>query len=148
MLIIKKIWVDYIKAHNIRDLDKIAEINSDEWEGYAPNGLTIKGNKAHIEFLDNWFKTSSPKWNIRWMIANSGEDENGEMTQWLTTANDLTDVDEQGNEIIEHHVHDVQFENGKIKRFMYTLDLKPKSKIIIVKKSPTNFVGLFFDYFK
>ena len=37
----QKIWVDYIKAHNIRDLDKIAEINSDEWEGYAPNGLTI-----------------------------------------------------------------------------------------------------------
>ena len=112
----QKIWVDYIKAHNIRDLDKIAEINSDEWEGYAPNGLTIKGNKAHIEFLDNWFKTSSPKWNIRWMMANSGEDENGEMTQWLTTANDLKDVDEQGNEIIEHHVHDVQFENGKIKK--------------------------------
>ena len=50
------------------------------------------------------------------MIANSGEDENGEMTQWPTTANDLTDVDEQGNEIIEHHVHDVQFENGKIKK--------------------------------
>jgi hypothetical protein len=38
------------------------------------------------------------------------------MTQWLTTANDLTDIDEQGNEIIEHHVHDVQFKNGKIKK--------------------------------
>ena len=34
----QRIWVDYIQAHNDRDLDGIAEINADDWEGYLPDG--------------------------------------------------------------------------------------------------------------
>ena len=112
----EQVWIDYIKAHNDRDLDKIAEINADDWEGYTADGSVVKGNEAHIEILDNWFKTASPKWEIKWMIANAAENEEGVIVQWLTTGNDYTDVDENGNEIFEHNVHDVQFLNGKIKR--------------------------------
>ena len=48
------------------------------------------------------------------MIANAGENVNGELEQWLTTGNDYYDVDADGNEIFEYNVHDVQFKNGKI----------------------------------
>ncbi|MEL0136993.1 MAG: hypothetical protein VW806_05950, partial [Halieaceae bacterium] len=58
----QRIWLDYIQAHNDRDLGKIAEINADDWEGYVPDGSVIKGNTAHIEWLDNWFSSSdNPK---------------------------------------------------------------------------------------
>ena len=57
-----QIWVNYIDAHNERNLDKIAEINSEDWVGYAPDGNVIKGN-----------------------------------------------------EVVENHIHDVMFNDGKIK---------------------------------
>ena len=111
-----QIWVDYIDAHNERNLDKIAEINSEEWVGYAPDGNVIRGNEAHIEFLDEWFKSpENPKWTVKWMIANKGEDDEGVMQEFLTTGNDITFTDEEGNEVVENHIHDVMFNNGKIK---------------------------------
>ena len=111
----QQIWTDYIKAHNERDLEKIAEINAEDWIGYTSDGSVVRGSDNHIEILDNWFKTANPKWEIRWMIANSAEDNEGQMTQWLTTGNDYFDVDESGNEIFEHNVHDIKFVDGKIK---------------------------------
>ena len=111
-----QIWVDYIDAHNERNLDKIAEINSEEWVGYAPDGNVIRGNEAHIEFLYEWFKSpANPKWTVKWMIANKGEDDEGVMQEFLTTGNDITFTDEEGNEVVENHIHDVMFNNGKIK---------------------------------
>ena len=29
--------------------------------------------KKIYEILDNWFKTAKPRWEVRWMIANAGE---------------------------------------------------------------------------
>ncbi len=49
------------------------------------------------------------------MIANAAENEEGVMTQWLTTGNDYSDVDVNGNEVFEHNIHDIQFIDGKIK---------------------------------
>lgn len=113
---LQQIWVDYIKAHNERDLEKIAEINAEDWTGYPPDGTAIKGNAAHIEWLDAWFKTpDNPKWKVKWMIANTGPSEQGEMETWLTTGNDITFNDAEGRSVTEHHVHDVQFDGKKIK---------------------------------
>ena len=109
-------WIDYIKAHNERNLDKIAQINAKDWIGYTPDGYVVKGTKAQTEALDDWFRSSDPKWEVKWMIANAAKNKDGVIEQWLTTGNDYTDVDESGNEIFEYNVHDVQFINGKIKR--------------------------------
>tara|TARA_Y100000766_G_scaffold49807_1_gene40078 strand:+ start:342 stop:875 length:534 start_codon:yes stop_codon:yes gene_type:complete len=118
----QQVWIDYIDAHNNRELDKIAEINTDDWVGYAPNGNVIKGNEAHMEFLDEWFKsTANPKWTVKWMIANKGENVEGNMQEFLTTGNDMTFTDEEGNESVENLVHDIMFEDGKIKTiFVYS----------------------------
>ena len=49
------------------------------------------------------------------MIANGSDNDEGVMEHWLTTGNDFTFVDENGNAVKEHHVHDVQFVGKKIK---------------------------------
>ena len=118
----QQVWVDYIDAHNERDLEKIAEINTDNWTGYAPNGNVVRGNDAHIGFLDEWFKsTANPKWKVKWMIANRGEDVDGNIVEFLTTGNDIMFMDDDGNEVVENHVHDIMFENGKITNvFVYS----------------------------
>ena len=125
-----QIWVDYINAHNERNLDKIAEINSEEWVGYPPNGNVIRGNEAHIEFLDEWFKSpANPQWTVKWMIANKGADAEGNMQEFLTTGNDITFIDEEGNEVVENHVHDIMFENGKIRTIFVYSKPAPSSEI-------------------
>lgn len=114
---LQQIWVDYIQAHNDRDLAKIAAINAEDWAGYLPDGNIVKGNEAHIEFLDAWFKSSdNPSWEVKWMVANSGSLNGEAMEHWLTTGNDITFTDSEGNEVKENHVHDVQFVGSKIKR--------------------------------
>ena len=123
----QQIWVDYIQAHNDRDLEKIAEINADDWEGYVPDSAVIKGNAAHIEWLKEWFASSdNPKWQVRWMIANDGADDEGAVETWLTTGNDITFNDADGNEVTEHHVHDVQFVGTEIRRVNVYSRLSPK----------------------
>ena len=113
----QQIWVDYIQAHNDRDLEKIAAINAEDWVGYLPDGNIVKGNEAHIEFLDAWFKSSdNPSWEVKWMIANSGSSNGEAVEHWLTTGNDITFTDGEGNEVKENHVHDVQFVGNQIKR--------------------------------
>ncbi len=125
----EEIWLDYIKAHNERDLEKIAEINADNWEGYTADGSVVKGSDNHIEILDNWFKNANPMFEVKWMIANAGENENGEVEQWLTTGNDYTDIDAEGNPIFEYNVHDVQFKDGKIVRVnVYSRSKEVESK--------------------
>ena len=82
----QQVWIDYIDAHNERDLDKISEINTEDWIGYAPNGNVVRGNEAHIAFLDEWFKSpANPNWRVKWMIANRGENDEGTMVEFLTT---------------------------------------------------------------
>ena len=113
----QQIWVNYIQAHNDRDLDGIATVNADDWEGYLPDGGVIKGNTTHIEFLKDWFSSSeNPKWKVMWMIANDGATNGGATETWLTTGNDITFNDADGNQATEHHVHDIQFVGDKIKR--------------------------------
>ena len=70
---LQQIWVDYIQAHNDRDLEKIAAINAEDWTGYLPDGNVVNGNAAHIEFLDALFKSSdNPSCEVKWMVTNSG----------------------------------------------------------------------------
>ncbi|MEK9528334.1 MAG: hypothetical protein VW757_06345 [Halieaceae bacterium] len=123
----QQIWVDYIQAHNDRDLDKIADINADDWAGYVPDGSTIRGNAAHIEWLEDWFASSdNPMWQVKWMIANDGTNSNGVTETWLTTGNDITFNDADGNQVIEHHIHDIHFVGNNIKRINVYSRLSPK----------------------
>ena len=37
------IWVDYVEAHNKRELETIDSMNADDFEGRAANGIIVKG---------------------------------------------------------------------------------------------------------
>ena len=41
-----KLWVDYVEAHNQRDVEAIRKLNADDFEGRAPNGAIVKGPDA------------------------------------------------------------------------------------------------------
>ena len=65
-----KIWVDYVEAHNQRDLEAIDRANADDMIGRAPNGVVVRGSKEHAAFLKNWFETSNPSWEFVYAMAN------------------------------------------------------------------------------
>jgi hypothetical protein len=46
-----KIWVDYVEAHNQRDLEAIDKTNADDMVGKAPNGVIVNGSAEHAAFL-------------------------------------------------------------------------------------------------
>ena len=132
----EQIWLDYIDAHNNRDLVKISAMNTEDWEAHVIDGKIIKGNKAHQEFLRGWFKTSYPKWKTIWIVATKALDEKGEMTQWLTSAEDQKYVDKEGNVKVINLIHHVQIFDGKIKKlYAYSREAKPFIKKTIVKRN-------------
>lgn len=109
------IWINYIQAHNQRNLDKIAEIDSDDIEVFRADGTVVRGVKAHIESLSNWFDDSNPNWKVIWMVSNSVQKADGTAEHWLTTGNEFFDTVE-GEEIFINVIADVNFINGRIKR--------------------------------
>jgi ketosteroid isomerase-like protein len=123
----EQIWLDYIAAHNKRDLNKIAAMNAEDWEAYIFDGRVVKGNEAHQVLLKEWFKSSSPKWKTKWMIANAGVDEKSEMNQWLITGDDMKQKGSEGNINFLHLVHQVQIVDGKIKK-IYAYSREPEAK--------------------
>ena len=52
------------------------------------------------------------------------------MEEWLTTGNDIKFVDEAGNDVSKHHIHDIKFENGKIKEIYVYANLSQQNKIM------------------
>ena len=110
-----QIWVDYIAAHNERDFDKIAAMNTEDFRGIAPHGEVVEGNAAHAAFLQNWVATENPRWQVWWVIANDGENADGVMEEWLATGNVVTTTGPDGADRRAYETIDVLFENGKVK---------------------------------
>ena len=111
------IWVDYVEAHNERDLEKIDNMNADDFEGRAANGLIVKGKKAHADFLKEWFDRSNPSWKFNYAMANDVIQADGSVDHWVTSLYTLTDT-LNGEEVAREEMFDVQIENGKIKNIM------------------------------
>ena len=87
-----KIWVDYVEAHNQRDLEAIDKANADDMIGRAPNGVVVRGSEAHAAFLKNWFDTSNPSWEFVYAMANDVPQEDGSVHHWITSSYKVTDT--------------------------------------------------------
>ena len=111
---ITDLYLEYIQAHNDKNLDKIFEIDMDEIIIKAANGSVYKGRDSHKEELDNWFASSNPVWKVKLMVANTAQGKDGKNQNWLTTGVDLVQTTD-GNSVISHHIVDVNFVDGKIK---------------------------------
>ena len=111
------IWVEYVEAHNKRDLETIDSMNADDFEGRASNGIIVKGPEAHAAFLKEWFATSNPSWKFNYALANDVLLTDGTHQHWVTSAYTLTDnID--GEEIVTEEFFDVEIKNGKIKTIL------------------------------
>ena len=109
------IWMDYIQAHNDRDFDKIAAMNAPNFKGVAADGEVITGSEAHAAFLKAWIETHQTTWKVWWAIANDGENEEGEMEEWLATGTLVTTTNPDGTSVTAYETIDVFLENGKVR---------------------------------
>ena len=123
-----KVWEGYIKAHNEGNLEAISKLNFEDIKIWGPRGEYIDGSEAHLEFLSNWFKNNSPKWEPNYFISNQLTDEKGSLKQWVTSGHDLT-LEVEGEKMKVFQVHDALIEDGKVKMFyVYERADVPKTK--------------------
>ena len=108
-----KIWVDYVEAHNQRDLEAIDKTNASNFEGKAANGVIINGAEAHAAFLKEWFMTSNPTWKYNYAMANDVPQADGSIHHWVTSSYTVTDIID-GKEVVSDDLFDVRIENKKI----------------------------------
>ena len=109
------IWIAYLQAHNDRDFDKITAMNAPNFTGVAAHGEVIKGSEAHSAFLKTWIETQQTTWKVWWAIANDGENEEGEMEEWLATGTLVTTTNPDGTTVTAYETIDVLLENGKVR---------------------------------
>ena len=112
-----KIWVDYVEAHNQRDLAAIDNANADDFEGRAPNGAIVNGPAEHAEFLKEWFAASDPSWEYIYAMANDVPQADGSIHHWVTSSYKVTDTID-GKEVVARESFDVRIENNKIKEII------------------------------
>jgi hypothetical protein len=112
-----KIWVDYVEAHNQRDLETIDKTNADDMVGKAPNGVIVNGSAEHVAFLKNWFETSNPSWEFVYAMANDVPQADGSIHHWVTSSYKVTDTID-GKEVVARESFDVRIENNKIKEII------------------------------
>ncbi len=110
------IWENYIKAHNERDMEVIRSLDSDTFKARGPQGQFIEGVDTHVEFLTQWFEQNSPKWEIKYAIANDVKTKDGELRQWVTAGHDMT-LTVDGNQVNLYQVIDALISDGKIQEF-------------------------------
>ena len=113
---INEIWETYIDAHNSRDLDAIRQLNAEGFTAYGPLGQVIQGSDEHVAFLSDWFETNGPEWSITWAISNTGENVNGEISDFVTAGHRMT-LNVDGNDVTVFQVIDAMISNGKIVTF-------------------------------
>jgi hypothetical protein len=111
-----RLWQAYIQAHNDRDFEKIAAMNAEDFEAIVPTGERVIGSAAQAEFLKAWIAESNPVWRVMYVVANDGENTEGQIEEWLSTGQIISSTDAEGNPVAEYHSIDVKLEAGKIKQ--------------------------------
>ena len=113
---IAEVWEAYIDAHNSRDTEGIRALNAEEFSAYGPAGEVVEGSDAHIDFLTEWFENNNPRWTIQWAISNTGENVNGEISDFLTAGHELI-LNIEGADTTFYQVIDAMISDGKVVNF-------------------------------
>ena len=113
---IAAVWEAYIDAHNSRDTEGIRALNAEEFSAYGPAGEVVEGSDAHIDFLTEWFENNNPRWTIQWAISNTGENVNGEISDFLTAGHELI-LNIEGVDTTFYQVIDAMISDGKVVNF-------------------------------
>lgn len=107
-------YMEFIKAHNDRDINKIMDMVQDSILIKTQDARELKGKAMHRKALEEWFPESNPKWVVRWMAANTVEVKDGKNRHWLTTGIEITET-HNGKERKREQILDVNFVGKMIK---------------------------------
>jgi len=113
---INAVWESYIDAHNSRDTEGIRALNAENFSAYGPAGEVVEGSDAHEEFLTQWFETNNPRWTIQWAISNTGENNEGQVADFVTAGHQLI-LNIEGQDITVYQVIDAMISDGKVVNF-------------------------------
>ncbi len=114
------VWVNYIDAHNNRDLEAIMSLNSDSISITGPDGAKTVGKQAHNDFLKVWFEASEPKWEIYWAMPYKAVSKD---ESWVI-AGHWVDLIEEGKEVRKAQMIDARIVDGLVDLFyVYQLDV-------------------------
>ena len=111
---ITETYMEFIKAHNDRDIDKIMSMVQDSILIKTQDARLLKGKATHRQALEEWFPESNPIWTINWMVTNTVEVKDGENRHWLTTGIEITETLDN-KEIKREQILDVNFVGKMIK---------------------------------
>ena len=67
------------------------------------------------ESLSDQVTIENPQWAVWWVIPNDGENEEGDIEEWLATGNIVTATGPDGTERKAYETIDVLIEGGKIR---------------------------------
>ena len=107
-------YMEFIQAHNDRDIDKIIDMVQDSILIKTQDARELKGKSTHRQALEKWFPESNPMWTVRWMATNTVEVKDGENRHWLTTGIEITETLDN-KEIKREQILDVNFVGKMIK---------------------------------
>jgi|TARA_B110000879_G_scaffold99691_1_gene135377 hypothetical protein len=111
---ITETYMEFIKAHNDRDIDKIMNMVQDSILIKTQDARLLKGKATHRQVLEEWFPESNPMWTVNWMVTNTVEVKDGENRNWLTTGIEIVEtIDDK--EITREQILDVNFVGKMIK---------------------------------
>ena len=107
-------YMEFIQAHNDRDIDKIMDMVQDSILIKTQDAQELKGKLIHRQVLEEWFPESNPIWTVRWMATNTVEVKDGENRHWLTTGIEIIEtLDEKERK--REQILDVNFVGKMIK---------------------------------
>ena len=107
-------YMEFIQAHNDRDIDKIMNMVQDSILIKTQDARELKGRDAHRQVLEEWFPESNPMWTVKWMATNTVEVKDGENRHWLTTGIEIKEkIDDE--ERMREQILDVNFVGKMIK---------------------------------
>jgi hypothetical protein len=119
---ITDIWMNYIKAHNERDMDAIMSMETDSISIVGPDGSTVKGKEMHAETLNGWFAAEDPKWDIYWALPYEAV---GSGSTWIVVGHSMT-LTVEGEEVKKNSMIDAEIVDGLVNRFfVYDMMLPP-----------------------
>ena len=108
------IYMEFIQAHNDRNIDKIMNMVQDSILIKTQDARELKGRNAHRKALEEWFPESNPVWTIKWMATNTVEVKDGENRHWLTTGIEIKEIMDD-EERMREQILDVNFVGKMIK---------------------------------
>ena len=111
---ITETYMEFINAHNDRDIDKIMSMVQDSILIRTHDARLLNGKATHRQALEEWFPRSNPMWTVKWMVTNTVEVKDGENSDWLTTGIEIVETLDD-KERTREQILDVNFVGKMIK---------------------------------